>query len=89
MAILMMISTIWRGSNGPSFIPSRLCLHGLPDDVPGRGPNHVDGQTMTIIQWIYEDQIEAYLSQGWSVSKLLAHHGNRKQGRNYMAVMEL
>lgn len=44
---------------------------------------------MTVIQWIYEDQIEAYLSQGWSVSKLLANHGNRKQGKNYMAVFEL
>lgn len=44
---------------------------------------------MTIIQWIYADQIEAYLSQGWSVSKLLAHHGARKSGRNFMAVMEL
>ena len=42
---------------------------------------------MTIIQWIYEDQIEEYLGQGWEVSRMLAHHGARKAARNIMAVM--
>jgi hypothetical protein len=49
----------------------------------------VDGQAMTVIQWIYEDQVDAYLSQGWIVTKMMAHHGARKSGRNFMAVMEL
>jgi len=49
----------------------------------------VDGQTMTIIQWIYVDQVDAYLSQGWIVTKMIGHHGARKAGRNFMAVIEL
>lgn len=43
---------------------------------------------MTVIQWIYPDQIEAYVCQGWHVSKMLAHHGARKAARNFMAVLE-
>lgn len=41
-----------------------------------------------IIQWIYADHVEEYLAQGWAVSKMMAHHGARKAGRNFMAVME-
>ncbi len=85
-----MQSLLIRGVlNGPSFISRRLRIYGLPDDVPGRGSNHVDGQTMTVIQWIYADQVDAYLSQGWIVTKMMAHHGARKAGRNFMAVIEL
>lgn len=42
---------------------------------------------MTIIQWIYEDEVEAYHAQGWGVSKMLGHHGARKGGRSFMAVI--
>lgn len=78
---------MWR--DGPTQLLGWLCLHGIPVGVPvGRAPA-LDREGVTIIQWIYEDQIEAYLSQGWAVSKMIGHHGNRKQGRNYMAVMEL
>jgi hypothetical protein len=87
--ILMTISTIWRSYNGPTQLLGWICTDGLPDNVCRRGFHHVDRPAVTIIQWIYADQIEAYLSQGWSVSKLLAHHGARKSGRNFMAVMEL
>lgn len=42
---------------------------------------------MTIIQWVYRDQVDEYVAQGWVVTKMLAHHGARRAARNFMAVL--
>lgn len=42
---------------------------------------------MTIIQWIYAADVAEYVAQGWQCTRLLAHHGARKGGRNFMAVI--
>ena len=50
----------------------------LPQDAVTRGD---------LIQWIYPEDVDSYIAQGWIVSKMLGHHGARKAARNFMAVM--
>ena len=42
---------------------------------------------MTII-YIAEKDVAAYHAQGWQCWRLTAHHGARRMGRNFIAVME-
>jgi len=43
---------------------------------------------MTFLIYIRECDVAAYTEQGWRCVRLLAHHGARRNGRNFLAVME-
>ena len=51
-------------------------------------PDIAERRMNTVIMFIYEADVAAYHQQGWICSRLRAHHGARRLGKNFMAVME-
>jgi len=43
---------------------------------------------MTILIYIRDIDVAAYHTQGWVCTRLAGHHGARRNGRNFLAVME-
>jgi len=43
---------------------------------------------MTILVYIMERDVAAYTEQGWRFVRFTSHHGARRNGRNFLAVME-
>ncbi len=42
----------------------------------------------SVVMWIRETDVEAYISQGWEVRRMFGHHGARPVGmKSWIAVL--
>lgn len=42
----------------------------------------------SLVMYVREDDVDAYTAQGWVCHRLTGHHGWRKNGRNFICVLE-
>ena len=55
-----------------------------------RGGGTLDGAEVSeLLIYIRERDVGAYTEQGWICTRLSHHHGGRKNGKNFMAVIWL